>query len=112
MSTVDDHPDVYVVTCPDGVCRHAQPFATRVLAREWANYGQICEAASKHRFSTAPGPVVQPGDSFDTHVESGCVVLTASDVFGSFEARDSEGVVCLFSSLMVRNLVPAASVAP
>ena len=40
------------------------------------------------------------GTVFDTPFEKGCVALAEPDVYGNFDGRDSEGVVCTFSTTM------------
>ena len=40
---------------------------------------------------------ITEGTVFDTEFEQGCIVVTAPDELGHFEARDSEGVACEFS---------------
>lgn len=46
-------------------------------------------------------PIVQPGDTFSTRYESGCIAVTEPDEYGEFEALDSDGVQCSFPSRMV-----------
>lgn len=41
------------------------------------------------------------GQPFSTPYESGCVALTEPDEYGNFEATDSDGVTCLFNTVMV-----------
>lgn len=45
---------------------------------------------------------IVPGAVFATDFEAGCVAETVPDSRGSFFARDSDGVSCLFSTVMVR----------
>jgi hypothetical protein len=47
---------------------------------------------------------IQPGRHFDTPAESGCVVLTAPDEFGTFRGLDSDGVECSFMVAMVKRI--------
>jgi hypothetical protein len=49
-----------------------------------------------------PELVIEPGLMFSTDFETGCIAETIPDIRGTFDARDSDGVVCLFSTMMVR----------
>lgn len=44
---------------------------------------------------------IAPGTVFNTAAENGCVALAAPDYMGNFMARDSDGVECEFSMVMV-----------
>lgn len=44
---------------------------------------------------------LRPGVRFDTEFEIGCAVTGPVDGNGTFEGRDSEGVECQFTVLMV-----------
>lgn len=60
---------------------------------------------------TRPNPLadlITPGAIFDTPFETGCVALAAPDDDGNFDARDSDGVECLFGVRMVTAVRPAA----
>jgi hypothetical protein len=46
------------------------------------------------------GIVLPIGTVFDTPFETGCVVTSLPDQFGSFLALDSDGVECQFSPSM------------
>lgn len=48
--------------------------------------------------------VIVKGTRFSTPFESGCVALSEPDKFGSFDAYDSEGVICTFSVRMVKRI--------
>lgn len=49
---------------------------------------------------------IRPGRVFSTPFESGCVVVTEilEPEFGSFDARDSDGVLCRFVLAMVTEI--------
>lgn len=47
---------------------------------------------------------LRPGDVFNTDYEQGCVVVTEPDELGNFDALDSDGVLCSFSLVMVRQI--------
>jgi hypothetical protein len=49
-----------------------------------------------------PSVEIEPGVVFATDFEAGCVAETIPDIRGVFDARDSDGVTCLFSTMMVR----------
>jgi hypothetical protein len=49
-----------------------------------------------------PEVVIEPGLVFATDFETGCIAETLPDVAGYFDARDSEGVLCVFWTGMVR----------
>jgi hypothetical protein len=62
--------------------------------------GQIRPPAPEPAFG--PQLVIEPGLVFSTDFERGCVAVTIPDIRGTFDATDSDGVTCLFSTMMVR----------
>lgn len=55
--------------------------------------------------------LVTPGATFDTRVETGCIVTSTVDVrgcTGAFDALDSDGFECQFHVDMITRITPAA----
>lgn len=63
----------------------------------------LLDAASA---SASSAPALIPGAVFSTPFESGCLVVSAPDDEGSFDALDSDGVLCRFSLQMVEQVTP------
>lgn len=54
----------------------------------------------------------QPGDTFDTPAESGCVVQSPIDPEGNFLAYDSDGELCAYNTVMVTRRTATNAEAP
>ena len=50
--------------------------------------------------------VLRIGQRFDTPHEQGCIVMGTPDLVGNFDALDSDGVLCSFSTVMVTKVYP------
>lgn len=48
---------------------------------------------------------IEPGTKFSTECESGCTAITSPDSEGTFIATDSDGVECLFNTVMISEVL-------
>lgn len=47
---------------------------------------------------------IKAGQTFSTPFESGCVATSDPDFLGNFDAYDSDGVLCGFSTVMITSV--------